>query len=146
MTSCVMKNDLWFQKWHKEFGEFLQQLKVILDKSSIYNVLAEGMYFFDNCSPFTFNFSDLPLLVWNYSNSSYDFWNQESVFVQILLHFVITLLKYKCKAKLKGTHLRESKGESKRGIYRENRRIAPPRHFEIRLSVYLFLKILVMAR
>ena len=23
-TSCVVKNDLWFQKWHKEFGEFLQ--------------------------------------------------------------------------------------------------------------------------
>ena len=21
-TSCVVKNDLWFQKWHKEFGEF----------------------------------------------------------------------------------------------------------------------------
>ena len=23
-ASCVMKNDLWFQKWHKEFGEFSQ--------------------------------------------------------------------------------------------------------------------------
>ena len=22
-TSCVVKNDLWFQKWYKEFGEFL---------------------------------------------------------------------------------------------------------------------------
>ena len=21
-TSCVVKNDIWFQKWHKEFGEF----------------------------------------------------------------------------------------------------------------------------
>ena len=43
-TSCVVKNDLWFQKWHKEFGEFShKQLKVMLDKSSVYNVLAEGM-------------------------------------------------------------------------------------------------------
>ena len=23
-TSCVVKNDLWFQKWHKKFGEFSQ--------------------------------------------------------------------------------------------------------------------------
>ena len=21
-TSCVVKNDSWFKKWHKEFGEF----------------------------------------------------------------------------------------------------------------------------
>ena len=21
-TSCVVKNDLWFQRWHKEFSEF----------------------------------------------------------------------------------------------------------------------------
>ena len=21
-TSCVAENDLWFQKWHREFGEF----------------------------------------------------------------------------------------------------------------------------
>ena len=21
-SSCAVKNDLWFQKWHKEFGEF----------------------------------------------------------------------------------------------------------------------------
>ena len=39
-----MKNDLWFQKWYKEFGEFSHKyLKVMLDKSSGY-VLAE-MYF-----------------------------------------------------------------------------------------------------
>ena len=43
----VVKNDLWFQKRHKSFGEFShQQLNVMLDKSSAYNVLAEGMYFF----------------------------------------------------------------------------------------------------
>ena len=52
--SCVVKNDLWFHKWQKEFGEFSQQLKVMLDKSSVYNVLAEGMYFLDKCSPLNF--------------------------------------------------------------------------------------------
>ena len=40
-----MKNDLWFQKWHKEFGEQVAESKV--DKSSVNNVLAEGMYFLD---------------------------------------------------------------------------------------------------
>ena len=41
-----MKNYLWFQKWYKQFGEFsYKQLKVMLDKSSVYNVLAEGIYF-----------------------------------------------------------------------------------------------------
>ena len=62
-TSCVVKNDLWFQNIHRKFGEFSQYLKVILDKSSVYNVLAEGMYFLDNCSPLNFNFSDFSLLV-----------------------------------------------------------------------------------
>ena len=43
-TSCVVKNNLCFQKWHKEFGEFSHKyLKVMLDKSSVYNILAEGM-------------------------------------------------------------------------------------------------------
>ena len=42
-----MKNDLWFQKWHNEFSEFShKKLKVMLDKSYVHNVLAEGMYFF----------------------------------------------------------------------------------------------------
>ena len=59
--------------------------------------------------------------------------------------FVITQLKYKlryqaklykAKAKLKGAHLRESKG----GLYRDNSGGAPPRHFDNSLSVYLFLK------
>ena len=41
-----MKNDIWFQKWHKSFGEFSRKkLKVMLDKSSVY-VLAEEMHFF----------------------------------------------------------------------------------------------------
>ena len=40
---CVVKNDTWFQKCHKSFGEFLRKkLKVMLDKSSVY-VLAAGM-------------------------------------------------------------------------------------------------------
>ena len=63
LRSCVVKNDLWFQKWHKEFGEFShKKLKVMLDKSSIY-VLAEGMYFLDKSSPSNFNFLHFPLLV-----------------------------------------------------------------------------------
>ena len=33
-TRCVAKKDLWFQKWHKEFGKFShKKLKVMLDKS-----------------------------------------------------------------------------------------------------------------
>ena len=39
--SCVLKNELWFQKWHKEFGEQIVESKV--DKSFVYNALAEGM-------------------------------------------------------------------------------------------------------
>ena len=39
-----MKNGLWFDKWHKEFGEKLFEVK--LHKSSAYNVLVEEMYFF----------------------------------------------------------------------------------------------------
>ena len=51
-----MKNDLWFQKWHKEFSEQAVERKV--DKPSVYNVLAEGMKFLDKKSPFNFNFLD----------------------------------------------------------------------------------------
>ena len=77
---CVRKNDLWLQKWHKEFGEFLHKyLKVMLDKSSLYNVFAEGIYFLDKSGPSNFNFLDFPLLVCPVS--SCDFWNQKSVFV-----------------------------------------------------------------
>ena len=48
---CVVKNDTWFQKCHKSFGEFSRKkLKVMLDKSSVY-VLAAGMYFLDKGSP-----------------------------------------------------------------------------------------------
>ena len=54
------------------------QLKVMLDKS-VNNVLGEGMQFLDKCSPLNFNFLDFPLLVWSYPNSSYGFWNLESV-------------------------------------------------------------------
>ena len=67
-TSFVVKNDLWFQnKKHKEFVEFS------LDESSVYNVLVEGMYFLDKCSPLNFNFLQFPLLVCSYPNFSYDF-------------------------------------------------------------------------
>ena len=48
----------------KEFGEFSQnQLKVMLDKSSVNNALAEGMYFFGKGSQSNFNFLDFPRLV-----------------------------------------------------------------------------------
>ena len=52
----IVKNDLWFQKWHKEFGEFSHKyLKVMLDRSSVYNVLDEGMYFLDKNYQSNFN-------------------------------------------------------------------------------------------
>ena len=36
--NCAVKNDLWFQKWHKEIGEFsYKYFKVMLDKSFVYN-------------------------------------------------------------------------------------------------------------
>ena len=41
--SCIVKNDLRFQKRHKEFAEQVVESKV--DKSSVYNILAEAMYF-----------------------------------------------------------------------------------------------------
>ena len=40
-SSCVVKIDLWFQKWPKELGEQVVESKV--DKSYVYNVLAEEM-------------------------------------------------------------------------------------------------------
>ena len=40
-----------------------------------------------------------------------------SQFFQVLHHFVISLVKHKCKAELKGAHLRELKRELKRGLY-----------------------------
>ena len=71
IQSCVVKNDLWSQKWHKEFGDLSnKQLKVMLDKSFVYSVLAEEMYFLDKSSQSNFNFFDFPLLVWIFSNSS----------------------------------------------------------------------------
>ena len=72
-----LKNDI-----YKKFGQFSHKyLKVMLDKSSAYNVLAEEMYFSDQCIPLNFNFLDFPVLVWSYPNPSYDFWNREPVFV-----------------------------------------------------------------
>ena len=56
-----MKNDLWFQKGFKEFGEQVVESK--FNKSSLYNVLAEGMCFLDKSSPSNFKFLDFPLLV-----------------------------------------------------------------------------------
>ena len=48
----------------------------MLNKSSVYNVLAEGMHFLDKGSLWNFNFLDFLLLVWSCSNSSCDFWKQ----------------------------------------------------------------------
>ena len=59
-------------KRHKKFGEF-SQLKSMLDKSSLYNVLIEGMYFFDKSSLSKFNFLNFPFLFWSCPNSSCDF-------------------------------------------------------------------------
>ena len=58
--------------------QITSQLKVMLDKS-VNNVLGEGMQFLDKCSPLNFNSLDFPQLVWSYPNSSFDFWNLESV-------------------------------------------------------------------
>ena len=53
--SCDLKNDLWFQKWHKKFGKFShKKLKIMFDESSVYNVLAEGLYFLDKSKPIKF--------------------------------------------------------------------------------------------
>ena len=78
--NCAVKNDLWFQKWHKEFGEFShKKLKVMLGKF-LCDVLAEGMYFLDKSNPSNSTFLDFSLLVWSFLNLLCDFWNQESVF------------------------------------------------------------------
>ena len=52
----------------------------MLDKSSVHNILDEIMYFLDRSIPFNFNFLNFALLIWSSPNSSYNFWNQESVF------------------------------------------------------------------
>ena len=59
-----------------------------------------------------------------------------------MLHFVITYLEHKCKAKLKGAHLRESKRISKGWgtLPPIGRRVFLTRHFDNSLSVYLFLE------
>ena len=56
--NCVVKNDLWSQKWHKKFGEQVVESKV--DKSSVYDVSDKGMYFLNKRSPSNFNFLDFP--------------------------------------------------------------------------------------
>ena len=62
--SYVVKDGLRFQNLQKELSEFLhKQLKVMLDKSSVYSVLAEGMDFSDKSNPSNFNFLDFLLLV-----------------------------------------------------------------------------------
>ena len=43
-----------------ECGEQVVESKI--DKSSVYNVSAEGMHFLDKSSPSSFNFLDFPLL------------------------------------------------------------------------------------
>ena len=53
----------------------------MLDKSSVYNVLAEEMYFLDKSSPSNFSFLDFPMLAWSCPNSACDFLNQESIYV-----------------------------------------------------------------
>ena len=59
-----MKNELWIQKSHKKFGEFSHKYsKVMVDKSSVYNVLAEGIYFLNKSMLSNFNFLDFSLIV-----------------------------------------------------------------------------------
>ena len=60
-----------------------------------------------------------------------------------LHHFVKTQLEHKCKAKLKGDHLRKSKREPKGQGWDSNPNkegVLFPRHFDNSLSVYLFLE------
>ena len=42
-----MKNDLWYQKWHNEFGKQVIESKA--DKSSVFNVLADVLNVFTVC-------------------------------------------------------------------------------------------------
>ena len=53
----------------------------MLDNSYAYNFLAEEIYVLEKSSPSSFNFLDFPLLARSCQNFSYDFWDQESVFV-----------------------------------------------------------------
>ena len=71
--SCVTKNGSLFQKWHNEFGQ------QVVDKSSVYIVLAERMYFFNKGSPSNFNFLDCLLFLWSCPNSLCGFWKPETV-------------------------------------------------------------------
>ena len=75
----AVKNDLLSQKWCKEVGEQVVESKV--DKSSVYNVLAEGMYLLDKNGSWNFNLLYFPLLVWSCPNFLCDFCNQESASV-----------------------------------------------------------------
>ena len=92
--SLKNREELCREKWHMvskmtyEIWWILQKwLNVLLDKSSVY-VFAEGMYFLNKSSPLILNFLDFLLIVWSCSNSSCDFWNQMSVFVETLHHFI----------------------------------------------------------
>ena len=110
---CVMKNYLWFQKRHKEFGEFShKQLRVMFDKSFVYNVLAEGMYFLDKRSPSNFNFWTFHCL---------------PEFFQIF-HVIF------------GTRSPEEGNDRGRGALPCILRVLLPIHIENSLSVYLFFE------
>ena len=61
IEDCVVKNDLWFQKWKQEF--WTSSLCKVY-KSSVHNVLAKGMCFLEKSSPSNFNFLDFQLLAW----------------------------------------------------------------------------------
>ena len=58
------KNDI------RNLMNFHIKLKVMLDKSSVYNVSAEGMCFLDRSSPSNLNFLDFTLLARSFPNSS----------------------------------------------------------------------------
>ena len=74
-----VKNYLWFQKSNKEFSKQVVEIKI--DKSSVYTVLAEGIYFLDKNSPLNFKFLKNLKNIFSCPNSSCGFWNQESVLV-----------------------------------------------------------------
>ena len=62
--TCDFENDI------KNLMNFHIKLKVMLDKSSVYNVSAEGMCFLDRRSPSSFNFLDFTLLACSFPNLS----------------------------------------------------------------------------
>ena len=82
--SCVTKNGSLFQKWHNEFGQ------QVVDKSSVYIVLAEGMYFLNKGSLSNFNFwiaycfSEVAQIPYVVFESRRQFWKQESI-----LHYFV---------------------------------------------------------